>query len=109
LTHFEELLTADAAADLAQIHDHVSARDAPSKAEDVLERIEKVLQTLARVPRRGACPKELLAVGVREYRQMHFEPCRVIYRIIGERVHVYLIVDGRRDMPALLQRWLLAA
>lgn len=109
MTRFEVLLTADAAADLEEIHEFVSARDAPSKAEYVLDRIEKVMHTVATFPRRGACPKELLAVGVREYRQMHFKPYRVIYRIIGERVYVYMIVDGRRDMQALLLRRLLGA
>jgi hypothetical protein len=73
------------------------------------DRIEKVMQTLATFPGRGACPKELLAMGVREYQQTLFKPYRVIYRIIGKRVYAYLIVDGRRDMQALLQRRLLGA
>ena len=35
------------------------------------------------------------------------KPYRVIYRIMGKRVFVYLIADGRRDMPTLLERRLL--
>jgi toxin ParE1/3/4 len=31
----------------------------------------------------------------------------MIFRIIGQRVYVYLIVDGRRDMQGLLARRLL--
>jgi len=50
----------------------------------------------------------LLALGIREYRQSLFKPYRVIYRVIGQRVYIYLIVDGRRDMQALLARRLLA-
>jgi toxin ParE1/3/4 len=33
----------------------------------------------------------------------------MIYRIVGQRVYVYLIVDGWRDMQALLARRLLEA
>lgn len=109
MTRFEVLLTADAAADLEEIYEYISMHDAPTKADYVLDQIEKVMQTLATFPGRGACPKELLAMGIREYRQTYFKPYRVLYRIIGKRVYVYLVVDGRRDMQALLQRRLLGA
>jgi len=106
---FEVLLTEDAGSDLEELHDYITERDAPAKADYVLDRIERVMETLATFPERGSFPKELLALGIREYRQTFFKPYRVIYRVIGERVYVYLIVDGRRDMQALLQRRLLGA
>jgi toxin ParE1/3/4 len=106
---FEVLLTEDAGSGLEELYDHIAEHDAPSKADYVLDRIEKVMETLATFPERGSYPKELLALGIREYRQPFFKPYRVIYRVIGERVYVYLIVDGRRDMQALLQRRLLGA
>lgn len=37
-----------------------------------------------------------------------FKPYRLVYRVAGERVYVYLIADGRRDMQSLLARRLLA-
>ena len=52
-------------------------------------------------------PKELLALGIRNYREIFFKPYRVIYQVTGDKVHVMLIVDGRRDMQALLLRRLL--
>lgn len=106
---FEVLLTEDAGSDLEELHDYIAEHDAPAKADYVLDRIERVMETLATFPERGSFPKELLALGIREYRQTFFRPYRVIYRVIGERVYVYLIVDGRRDMQALLQRRLLGA
>ena len=109
MTRFEVLLTEDASSDLEDLYDYIAAHDMPSKAEYVLDRIGKVMETLATFPERGSYPKELLALGVREYRQTFFKPYRVIYRVIGERVYVYLIVDGRRDMQALLQRRLLGS
>lgn len=37
------------------------------------------------------------------------KPYRLIYRIVGEAIVVYLIADGRRDMQSLLARRLLGA
>jgi toxin ParE1/3/4 len=51
----------------------------------------------------------LLAVGLREYREVYFMPYRIIYRIIAQHVYVMVIADGRRDMQSLLQRRLLQA
>lgn len=109
MKRFEVLLTEDAGSDLEELCDYVAAHDAPLKAEYVLERIAEVLETLTTFPERGSYPKELLALGIREYRQAFFKPYRLIYRVVGERVYVYLIADGRRDMQALLQRRLLGA
>jgi toxin ParE1/3/4 len=77
------------------------------KADYVLEQIEKVFSSLSGFPERGAYPKELLALGIREYREIFFKPYRIIYRIIAKNVYVLLIVDGRRDMQSLLERRLL--
>lgn len=104
---FEVLLTADAVRDLQEIVDWIAAHDAPAKADHVLERIEATLAGLSRFPLRGAQPRELLALGMREYRETFFKPYRIIYRVEDKRVYVYLIADGRRDMQELLARRLL--
>jgi toxin ParE1/3/4 len=56
---------------------------------------------------RGTYPKELLVLGIRDYREIVFKPYRMICQVINDKVHVMLIVDGRRDMQALLLRRLL--
>ena len=109
MTGFEVLLTKDAAGDLEELYDYIAEHDAPLKADYVLNRIQKVIDTLATYPERGSYPKELLALGIREYRQTFFKPYRVIYRVIDRRVYVYLIADGRRELQAPLERRLLGA
>lgn len=104
---FEVLLTDDAARDLEELYDYIARYDAPGKADHVLEQIDKCFAKLAESPQRGPYPKELLLLGIREYREIFFKPYRVIYRVIGNNVFVLLVVDGRRDMQALLQRRLL--
>jgi len=102
-------LTADATRDLEEIFEYVATHDAPRKAARVPDRLERTILGLARVPARGVYPKELLALGLREYREVFFKPYRVIYRVLGKTVYVTLVADGRRDMQTLLQRRLLGA
>lgn len=69
----------------------------------------EVAEGLAQLPERGSYPKELVALGIKDYRQTAFKPYRVIYRVLGTRVVIYLIADGRRDMQSVLARRLLGA
>ena len=106
---FDIRLTPDALADLEEIHDWIALHDSPSRAAHVEDQILAAVAALARQPRRGAHPRELLALGMREYRETFFKPYRIVYSVAGKRVDVYLIADGRRDMQALLSRRLLGA
>ena len=106
---FEVLLTGDAQRDLEEIGDYIAAHDMPANADHVLERIGRTLETLSSFPQRGTRPAELLALGIREYRETFFKPYRMIYRVAGKRVYVYLIADSRRDMQTLLARRMLRA
>jgi toxin ParE1/3/4 len=106
---FEVLLTEDAARDLAEIYSYINEHDSSARADHVLARLETAIENLALHPARGSFPKELAALGIREYRQAFFKPYRIIYRITGRRVYVYLIADGRRDMQTLLARRLFGA
>jgi toxin ParE1/3/4 len=105
----EVLLTNDAAHDLEELYDYIAVHDAPGKADHVLNKIEKTFSKLSEFPERGSCPPELLAIGVREYREIFFKPYRIIYRGIDKNVYVLLIADGRRDMTSLLQQRLLSS
>jgi toxin ParE1/3/4 len=106
---FDALLTEHDERNLEELYHYIAAHDTPGNAARVLDRIEKAPQALSAFPERGSHPKELLALGIREYRQTLFKPYRLIYRIVGHKVYVYLIVDGRRDMQALLARRLFGA
>lgn len=106
---FGVLLTDDAARDLEEICDYIDRHDSRARAVHVLDRIESAFQSLSEHPQRGRHPRELLDIGIREYREVFFKPYRIIYRVIEETVHVLVIADGRRDMQSLLQRRMLQA
>jgi len=109
MQHYEVLLTSDAEGDLEELFDYIAENDSSTAARRVLDRIEKSITSLRSFPERGSFPRELLALGIRDYRQIFFKPYRLIYRTVESRVYIYLIVDGRRDMQTLLSRRLLGA
>ena len=103
----EVFFTAGAERDLQELYDFVADHDSMAQADRLLGRIETLLADLATNPDRGAHPRELLVLGIRDYRQLVFKPYRIIYRRLGPKVLIYLVADGRRDMGTLLARRLL--
>jgi toxin ParE1/3/4 len=103
------LLVEGAEQDLEAIYDYIAEFDSPANADYVLDHLLKATEGLAMFPERGSYPQELLALGIKEYRQIFFKPWRIIYRVVGKHVYIYVIADGRRDMQSLLARRLLGA
>ena len=102
------LLTRGAEQDLEAIVDYISEADGLVRANHVLEQFNGCFERLSSMPERGGYPRELLSLGSKEYRQVFFKPYRIIYRIFGKKVFVYIIADGRRDLQFLLPRRLLS-
>ena len=106
---YRVLLTMGAEQDLEAIYDYSAEFDAPANADHVLDRLMATAEQLAVMPERGRYPRELLDLGIKDYRQALFKPYRLIYRVMGRDVVVFVIADGRRDMQSLLTRRLLGA
>jgi len=106
---FEVELTLGAEQDLEAIYDYICEFDSVTNANYVLTELMGVAQSLSKFPERGSFPKEILSLGIKEYRQTFFKPYRVIYRVIDCKVIIYLIADGRRDMQSVLSRRLLGS
>lgn len=97
-TRYEGLLTRGAEQEPESIHDYIAEYDSLASADHVLDELMEVARGLARFTERGGYPKELVALGIKDYRQTAGKPYRVIYRVLGHQVVIYLILDGRRDM-----------
>ena len=104
---YRVLLTHGAEQDMESIYDYIAEFDEPANADYVLDQLMATAEKLAVMPERGSYPKELVGLGIKEYRQVFFKPYRLIYRVMGADVVVYVIADGRRDMQSLLTRRLL--
>lgn len=106
---FDVLLSEGAEQDLESIHDYICEFDCAANADYVLDELMRIVESLSKFPQRGGYPKELVGLGIKEYRQAFFKAYRVIYRITGSQVIIYLIADGRRDMQSALVCRLLGA
>lgn len=104
---FAVLLTQSAARDVESIYEYLCEFDSEANADKVAAALGVAVEGLAKFPARGNPPKELLALGMIEYRQIFVGPYRIVYRIADRRVLAYLIADGRRDMRSLLAKRLL--
>ena len=69
-----------------------------------IKNLEKAIDNLTKFPERGSYPNELKSLGIKQYREVYFNPYRLIYQIQKETVYIMLITDGRRDMLTLLSR-----
>jgi plasmid stabilization system protein ParE len=78
------------------------AVDSIEEALHVLDRIERRCQSLEKLPERGRIVPELAAVGVLAYREVVERPWRIVYRTDQQRVYVIAVLDGRRNLAALL-------
>lgn len=106
---YSVLLTEGAEQDLEAICDYIAEYDDPANADHVLDRLVTTAEQLAVMPERVSYPRELLDLGIKDYRQVFFTPYRLIYPVMGSDVVVFVIADGRRDLQSLLTRSLLGA
>lgn len=101
---YDVRITKGAESDLTGIIAFLAEREGPAVAERILEGILDAANHLTTLPDRGPHAKELVKLGIREFRQVMFQPYRLIYRIAGNQIYLLLVADGRRDFQSLLER-----
>lgn len=97
-------ITENAEQDIFDIYRYIALNDSVSNAEHVFDSLEALCLSLAELPDRGHVPPELDYLGIKEYREVHFKPYRVIYQITRNTVYILCIADGRRDMRSFLEK-----
>lgn len=75
------ILTRDDVNDLKELDTWIATHDSPEAADHVLDSISEVFQKLSELPERGTYPKELSALGIRDFPEVYFKPYRIIYRV----------------------------
>lgn len=106
-TLYEVELTQGAEDDLEEIHGYRSQISGSDDADALIDEFLTVIESLEVFPERGAIPKEIEGLGLKDFRQVLLRQFRLIYRVIELRVVILVIADGRRDMQTLLERRLL--
>ncbi|MCK9622386.1 MAG: type II toxin-antitoxin system RelE/ParE family toxin [Methylobacter sp.] len=101
----EVVLAEPALADLLDINDYYLVEVSDRVAGKIIDGLEAAVNNLAEFPDRGGIPKELLSLGIRQYRQViEKKPYRIIYETLADKIVVHAILDGRRDMQTLLMQ-----
>ena len=90
----EIVWTEPALRDLDSIADYI-ALDNPEAAKQLVRRVFQHVDQLAQHPESGSKPKELK--GSR-YRQIVEPPCRIFYRLDGNRVYILYVMRAERRL-----------
>ncbi len=101
MEHFDVIWSGAAEKDFRQIIGYIG-RENPVNASKVFERIKQKASELVSMPERGRIVPELERQGIRHYRELVFSPWRLIYRISGNEVLVFCLVDSRRNVEDVL-------
>lgn len=104
---YRVLVLAEAEDDIVDIYNYIALADGIERADHILSELQASCEKLNGLPRRGHVPPELETLGIRDFREIHFKPYRIIYEVVGRRVYVYAVLDGRRSLQELLERRLL--
>ena len=107
MKHYRVRLSEEAEQDLIDIYRYIALQDCVENADYVLAQLESICSRLTDMPERGHIPPELSRIGITSHREVNFKPYRVIYEVIRMNVFVHCILDGRRDIPSLLERRLI--
>lgn len=103
----EVVLAEPALADLLDINDYYLCEVSDCVAGKIIDGLEAAVNNLAEFLDRGSIPKELLSLGIRQYRQVIEKPYRIIYETFADKIVIHAILDGRRDMQTLLMQRIL--
>jgi toxin ParE1/3/4 len=94
------ILSPQAVADLDALETYISAESGTPRAQAVLARIYRSIGMLAYWPSAGLITKEVEG----EPRRFPVPPWVIFYEMTPERdgIHVLRVLDGRRDLSAVL-------
>lgn len=73
-------------------------------SQKLFGRLIERIRELETFPEKGRVVPELRDHHVLDYKELIEEPYRIVYRVFGEEVLLVALLDGRRDVEALLIR-----
>ena len=107
MTDYSVRLVRAAEVDLLEIYNFLAMRETVTVANEMLDGLEAICESLTSFPERGHLPPELERLGLSQFREVHLKPYRIIYEIHESTVFIHCVLDGRRDLQTLLARRLL--
>jgi toxin ParE1/3/4 len=90
--------------DIKDIYYYVAVHDSQASALRLIDELETACFKLENFPQRGMVPHELMEIGIVDYLQILCFSYRIIFQIENNKVFIHAVLDGRRDISALLER-----
>jgi toxin ParE1/3/4 len=87
---------------MKDIHRYIMADNSKSVADDVIRNIKGLMNSLKDLPNRGNRVRELEQIGFQQYRELHYNPYRIIYSVEDDTVFIHIVLDSRRDIQSIL-------
>lgn len=104
---FEVIVSEEAEKDLDAVYDAVALADGVEQAALIQDRLVEEILALETLPARWKPPEETFVLGITDYREAQCLPWRIFYYINQDMVGVTAVLDGGRNVSALLQQRLL--
>ncbi len=104
---YDVIFDEDAEDDLFDIYAFVALNDSIELADGLFAALRRTCSKLRTFPLRGNIAPELLEIGVKDFRELHYKTYRVIYSLESSTVHVHCVLEGRREIQTVLQERLL--
>jgi plasmid stabilization system protein ParE len=93
-----------AESDLDEIATYIAENDSISKAVRVYLKIKEKILNLSEFPNRGRIVPELKRIKIMDYREIIYNPYRIIYQIGDKTVFIIAVFDGRRLIDDIIYR-----
>jgi len=107
VSRYTVVWTEVAALDVERLATYLVDDASPQRARRIVHRIIARADSLEASPARGRIPPELRAIGDRTWREIQALPWRILCRVVGRRVEIHGVLDGRRSLDDLLMERLL--
>jgi plasmid stabilization system protein ParE len=91
-----------AESDLDEIATYIAENDSISKAARVYQKIKEKILSLNDLVERGRIVPELKRIKVMDYREIIYNPYRIIYLVKNKTVFIIAVFDGRREIDDLI-------
>lgn len=101
------IILPEAKEDLFGIYRYVAEHDSVTKADALLNELEKKCNTLCENAQRGHIIPELKRIHIESFREIHYKPYRIVFQISEKNVYIHAVLDGRRELQELIERRIL--
>lgn len=98
---YEIVIGEDALNDLYDIYYYIAVNDSFENADKIRNKLINAVLKLNRFPLRGHIVRELTDTYP-ELLEIISKPFRIMYEIVGKKVIVHSVLDGRRNIQEIL-------